>query len=451
MKSALLSLLSLVGLTIISRAIANPVHNIQPQLDRWIEGQPGGIAMAWIDADGAAFFQSGRMDNTDSRPITPDTQFELGSITKVFTALLLAESERAGKVNRNDPAAKYLLPADDPAQSALAKITLLALTTHTSGLPRMPGNLRIDATNAGDPYAAYDRAALVAALRIHGPKATVGEKVEYSNFGASVLGEALAGAWSVSYADALNEHVLVPLGLKATTLGIVGTRTSDQLAPGHAGGKRVPNWTFLACAPAGALRSSTRDMALFLAACLGGDSEPLHAAFVTTMQPQHAMPDTGGEIALGWLIAGGKEKPIYWHNGATAGSHAFIGFDPRSGRGVVLLANVQKGMEDLGFSLLGLTPPKPATKVANAVDFVGNYPFTPTFSIAVTAQDGSVFAQATAQPQFALRPLSTDRFAVIGVSAEISFDRGLDGKVSALVLHQNGRDQRALRTVEEKK
>ncbi|HEY4248859.1 MAG TPA: serine hydrolase [Lacunisphaera sp.] len=445
-----LIILPLVGLVIISHAIAKPAPNLQRQLDEWASDESGGIAAAWVDRDGTAFFQAGQDDAAGSRPITADTQFEIGSITKVFTALLLAESERLGKVNRNDPAAKYLLSADDPDLPALAKITLLALATHTSGLPRLPVNLRIDAHNAADPYAAYDRAALVAALRIHGPKATIGEKVEYSNFGASVLGEALAGAWGASYADALKESVLVPLGLKATTLGMTGTPAPDELAPGHAGENRVPNWTWLACAPAGALRSSTRDMAVFLAACLGGDSQPMHRALVATMQPQHAMPDTGGKIALGWLIAGGKDKPVYWHNGATAGSHAFIGFDPRSGKGVVLLANIQKGMEGFGFSLLGLPSPKPATGVANARDFVGNYSFTPTFSISVTTKGGVVFAQATAQPQFALRSISADRFAVTGVPAEISFERDVDGKVSAVVLHQNGWDQRALRSVEGK-
>jgi hypothetical protein len=184
-------------------------------------------------------------------------------------------------------------------------------------------------------------------------------------------------------------------------------------------------------------------MANFLAACLGGENQPLHAAFAATTQPQHTVPDTGGQIGLAWMIAGRNDKTIYWHNGATAGSHAFIAFDPHAGTGVVLLANVQKGPEELGFKFLGIAPSKPVTAVAHAEEYAGNYPFTPTFIIAVTAKDGSVFAQATAQPQLGLRPVATDRFAVIGVPAEISFERGADGKVIALVLHQNGRDQRA--------
>ena len=101
---------------------ARPPADLPARLEQWVAGQPGGIAVAWVDADGTSFFQAGRTDGPDSPAITPDTRFEIGSITKVFTALLLAESERAGKVSRDDPVAKYLLPPEDPAQAALAKL-----------------------------------------------------------------------------------------------------------------------------------------------------------------------------------------------------------------------------------------------------------------------------------------------------------------------------------------
>lgn len=427
-------------------ATAKPPADTQALLDQWIKGQPGGVTAAWVDADGVTFFQSGKYSADDPRPVTADTQFEIGSVTKVFTALLLAESERLGKVSRHDSAAKFLLPPDDPAQAALGKITLLSLTTHTAGLPRLPANLSLKPESLSDPYATYDRAALVEGLRADGPSAVVGSTVSYSNFGVSVLGEALAAAWGTSYADALREHVLTPLGLKATTLGIAGSTPPADLAPGHVGEKRVPNWTFLACAPAGAIRSSARDMAVFLTASLGRHDAPLHPAFAATFQPQHAVPEVGGQIGLGWFIIGEKENPVYWHNGATAGSHAFVAFSPKTGAGVVLLANIQQGSEELGFSLLGVKPPQPQNPaVPKASDYPGNYPLTPAFAIAITAKDDALFAQATGQPQLTLRPVSADRFSVVGVPAEISFERDAAGKVTALVLHQNGMDQRAPR------
>lgn len=122
-------------------AVAAPPTDMQKKLNEFTKGGPGGVAVAWVDHDGIKFFQAGTFSADDPRPIGPDTQFELDSVTKVFTALLLAESERLGKVSRFNPAANYLLPPDDPAQASLAKITLLALATHTAGLPRLPSNI----------------------------------------------------------------------------------------------------------------------------------------------------------------------------------------------------------------------------------------------------------------------------------------------------------------------
>jgi CubicO group peptidase (beta-lactamase class C family) len=442
-----MKILKLTGLVLCAVALASakPPADLQKKLDEFVRGGPGGVAIAWVDADGAAFLQAGTLAADDPRPITPDTQFELGSVSKVFTALLLVESERLGKVSRLDPAAKYLLPPGDPAQAALAKITLLSLTTHTSGLPRMPTNFGADA-NGPDPYAAYDDAKLVAALRLDGPAAPTGRTVAYSNFGAAVLGEALAAAWGTSYADALAVHVLTPLGLKATSVGMTGLPPPAGLAPGHASGKAVPNWTFAAFAPAGALRSSARDMALFLSACLGKGDGPLRSAFDATLQPQYVTEDVGGHIGLGWLLADDGENPVAWHNGATAGSHTFVGFSRKTGAGVAILANIQQGSEALGFGLLGAKPPAPKVEtVKNAADYVGRYPLTPAFAINITEANEALRGQATGQPSFGMRAIAPDRFSIVGVVAEISFERDGAGKVTALVLHQNGVDQRGPR------
>lgn len=422
-------------------ASAVPPADLQRRLDDWIKGAPGGAAVAWVDAEGVAFFQTGRFDGEASPEITADTIFELGSVTKVFTALLLAESERLGKVNRSDPAAKYLLPSTDSDQAVLAGITLLSLATHTSGLPRLSSNIGPNPDANPDPYSHYDRSLLVDALRRDGATAPSGLGVAYSNFGAAVLGEALAAAWGTSYAAALQAHVLEPLGLNATTVGLAGLPSPWALAPAHANGKVVPNWTFQAYAPAGALRSSTRDLARLLVACLGPDSSPLGAAIRATVQPQYPALEVGGQIGLGWFITEG----VVWHNGATAGSHSFIGFSPKSRTGVVVLANVQRPAESLGFSLLNATPPRPKVEgVDDAASYVGRYPLSSAFAIDVTEKNGALQVQATGQPAFGLRKMGADRFAVVGVPAEISFER-VDGNVIALVLHQNGRNQRGQR------
>ncbi|HEX2854578.1 MAG TPA: serine hydrolase [Opitutaceae bacterium] len=426
--------------------VAKPPADTQAKLDAWNKDQPGGIALAWIDTDGTAFFSVGKFSGDDARPITPDTQFEIGSVTKVFTALLLAESERLGKVSRHDPAAKYLLPADDSAQAALAKITLLSLTTHSSGLPRLPANIGPDPDGNPDPYAAYDYDALVTGLRFHGPMATPGRSVAYSNFGVAVLGEALGAAWGTSYAEALHQHVLTPLGMKSTSLGLADAPPPAELAPAHVNGSRIPNWTFRAFAPAGALRSSARDMALFLAACLGGEKSPLRPSLDATFQRQLAAPDLGGGIGLGWMLIDDPEHPLISHGGATAGSRAFVVFDPKAGVGLAVLSNQQKAQEGLAFGFLGRKPPRAQiSPVKNASDYTGRYPVMPSFAMDVTARGEALFVQATGQPRLALREVSPDRFSIVGVPAEISFERDADKKIVALTLHQNGMDQRAPR------
>jgi CubicO group peptidase (beta-lactamase class C family) len=437
-------LLSILAVT--AGAIAKPSADVQSRLDAFVQGQPGGVALAWVDADGPAYFSAGTFAADDARPITPDTQFEIGSMTKGFTALLLAESERAGKVSRHDPAAKYLLPPGDPAQAALAGITLLSLTTHTSGLPRLPFNIGPNPDGNPDPYAKYDRAALIAALREHGPGAPVGQTVAYSNFGVAVLGEALAAAWGTSYAEALQTRVLTPLGMKETALALTGTPAPALLAPGHAAGKRTGNWMFLSFAPAGALRSSARDLAGFLQAAIGDAGAPLPAAFAETTTAQRPVEDMGGEIGLGWFLVGDKTRPFAWHNGGTAGYRSFGGFSRAEHKGVVVLTNCGKSVDALSFALLGITPPRPASMaVKDAAGYIGRYPLGPAFAINITQQRGALFAQATGQPKLALRPATADRFALVGVAAEISFERDTAGKITALTLHQNGRDQRAPR------
>ena len=332
-----------------SSSPAMPPKNIQEKIDEFAKDEPGGVAVAWVDRQGTTFFETGTFSAADPRKIAPDTQFEIASITKVFTSLLLVESERLGRVARTDPAAKYLLPAGDPDQAALAGITLLSLATHTSGLPRLPSNLKAHVVNPRDPYSAYDRSMLVEALRQDGKAAVTGGKREYSNFGAAVLGEALAAAWGTTYEEALSEHVLVPLGMKAATLGLAGRPAPADLAPGHFNGKEVPSWTQIAFAPAGALRSSSREMALFLSACVARDKGPMGAAIEATLKPQVPAKEIGGQAGLGWLLVDDPAHPLAWHNGGTAGSHSFIAIDRDTGEGIVILANFQKASEKLGF------------------------------------------------------------------------------------------------------
>ncbi len=328
----------------------------QEKIEKWLGQKPGGVALAWVDAEGVQFFQAGKFSADDPRKITPDTQFEIGSITKVFTALLLAESERAGKVKLDDPAAKFLLAADDPAQAELAKITLRALSTHRSGLPRLSGNLikamEAGAMNVKNPYAKFGRELLVEALREQGPAAKPTAYPDYSNFGVALLGEALGAAWEMSYEAALEQVVLTPLGLTKTKLATPGWSAPAELAPGHQKGTRVPHWEFQAYAPTGALCSSTAELARLVEAALGRGEARLPEAFATTMQPQGKLSLLGGKIGLGWHIIDGKEGSVAWHNGGTGGFKSYIAVDRGRGCGVVVLTNHTESVDALGLQMM---------------------------------------------------------------------------------------------------
>lgn len=187
-------------------------------------------------------------------------------------------------------------------------------------------------------------------------------------------------------------------------------------------------------------------MAVFLGAVLGRTDTPLRAAINATLQPQRTVEDTGGQIGLGWFLNDEGGRLIAWHNGATAGSHALVAFDRKSGQGVAILANNDVASESLGFALLGARPPRPAVlTVKNAADYPGRHRLTPNFAIGIRERHGALIGQCPGQPPFAMREIAPDRFALVGVPAEISFARGADGGVASLVLHQNGRDQRAPR------
>lgn len=447
------SVLRLIGIFLCAawaaEVAAHPPADTQARLDAWAKGRPGGAAVAWVDADGVRFFSTGHFSAKDPRPITPDTQFELGSITKVFTGLLLAESERLGRVQLDDPAARYLLPPRDPAQAALAKITLRSLATHSSGLPRLASDFSLLALVGHDPYAQATRADLVHSLRVDGAGARAGRLTGYSNFGEAVLGEALAAAWEVPYPDALRTHVLDPLGLEHTSLGMADAPDPAQFAPGHERGQVVGAWHFRAYAPCGALRSSTRDLAKFLQACLGGPEAPLHDSLLRATQPQRPLTDLPAAIGLNWLLAGDRERPIAWHNGATRGSRSWIGFTRAGGgTGVVVLANDAASVDRLGETLLGMKPLQFAgTPVADARSYEGRYPISPALTLEVTAdEDGALLAEVTGHPARPLAAIGPDEFVVLGEPMELRFERDRAGRVVALVRHQLKRDQRGVRS-----
>jgi len=268
--------------------------------------------------------------------------FEIGSVTKVFTATLLADMVRANLVKLDDPV-QTLLPMD--VRLTEPKMTLLHLATHTSGLPRLPGNLGRSAKNPENPYAHYGEPELFAFLNGHKLERGWFGRYRYSNLGVGLLGHLLARKLGLSYEQAICQRICAPLDLQDTVITLADAQRARLMPPRTAGGAAATNWDFQALAGAGALRSTPDDLLRFLAANLGYTEQPLKLA----LQDCHYshLKDFGQEVGLCWhLYPFANNKWNVWHNGATGGYQSYVGFEKERSVAVAVLVNC-------GPSLLG--------------------------------------------------------------------------------------------------
>ena len=316
--------------------------------------QSVGIVVGMLGPTGRRIVSCGALEKDDPRPLTGDTVFEIGSITKVFTALLLTDMVQHGEVALSDPVATYL-----PAQVTVPErngrqITLQDLATHRSGLPRLPSNFK--PKDPSNPYADYTVEQLYQFLSTYELPRDVDSQFEYSNLGFGLLGHALERRAGMDYESLLRTRILDRLRMSSTRI-VLSPDMKARLASGHNGKlERVGNWGLTTLAGAGALRSTANDMLTFLAANLGDTQPPLSAAMTAMLR----VPcPTGRESAIGWRtvtldgIFARDGHYIVWMNGGTAGYRTFLGFDPKARAGVVVLANAfsvseaPSGIEDI--------------------------------------------------------------------------------------------------------
>ncbi|MEW6638985.1 MAG: serine hydrolase [Pseudomonadota bacterium] len=413
-----------------------------------------GIVVGLVDAQGRRIVAHGSFSTTDPRPVDGDTVFEIGSITKVFTSLLLADMARRGEVTLGDPVAKYLPAGVSVPQRDGRAIALVDLATHTSALPRLPENFA--PANPANPYADYTVAQLYQFLSHYKLPRDIGTQFEYSNLGYGLLGHALARRQGTDYKTLVRERILAPLGMNDTGITL-SAALNARLAPGHDGVlKAAPNWDLPALAGAGALRSTANDMMTFLEMALGVKDTPLSPALATALRTRRLNGTPGGEVALGWAITPGHDEEIVWHNGGTGGYKAFIGFLPRSKVGVVVLSNASTslGVDDIGMHLLDpqipLAPPPARHNVATVNPkifdgYAGRYQLAPKFILTVTREGDSLFAQATGQTRIQLFPETPTHFFCEEVDAQIAFETDARGRATKMTLHQNGREMPAPR------
>jgi serine-type D-Ala-D-Ala carboxypeptidase/endopeptidase len=293
---------------------------------------PAGLEMAMVGSSGRG-------------PISAQTRFEIGAITKLFTGLLLLEMAAAGATPLDAPIGP-LVPRAYTLDPVVGDIRLEELARHLSGLPRITASrsmLLAMMLQFSNPYAGTttdDLYRSLGALRA-GDLERRG-RFHDSNFGSALLGRLLEERGAQGYERLLQERVLAPIGMTATGFAA----PPGTLAAGHRSNlRRTAHWQLDAYAPAGGLVSNLEDMAIFLHRALDGD--PLIASSLRS-NPRPVDRAT----PIGWIVDEHEGERLYWHNGRTGGFYAFVGVMPDSRRGLALLSNTSHDGNPLALALL---------------------------------------------------------------------------------------------------
>lgn len=413
-----------------------------------------GYAAMRVTPAGVLYGFAGRRSSRDETAPTASDCFEIGSITKTFTALLLA-----------DAVLKRELTLDDPVEAALGQrlrdaegqpLRWRDLATHRSGLPRLPGNFA--PARSEDPYADYTEASLRAFLDRWRADVPRDRRWTYSNLGFGLLGLALGRALGTPYPALLETRVLKPLGLQDLRLSL--TQAPDtRVLPGHnEQGQPLAAWTFDTLAPAGGLVGPVTALARYAQAALGLFDHPLAPAFALCLQ-RHADGGTPvNQMGLGWILGTVRGRPFATHDGSTYGFASSIFLEPPRRHATAVLANARGGVGDLALHLIDpVIPPRNLVAEREAREqaaltlpadqlqpLTGTYALSPQFKLTLRLDGARLMAQATGQGAFELFARTPREFFARVTPLRIRFE-GAEGPPAALLLDQAGQTLRFVR------
>lgn len=396
--------------------------------------EKGGVARTYRCADPA-----------DAARIGQDTAFEIGSVSKTMTAVLLADLIVQGKAALDDPLVDYL-PAGTKVPDYQGKPILLRhVVTHTSGLPALPS--RLDAANTDDPYANLTVDALLASLGDVTLDSEPGTAFEYSNFASMVLSYAVARRAGNDLETLLKQRLFTPLGMDKA---YVNNPPSDvRVATGHgANASEVSPWTFATdLAGVGGVRATLDDMVRYLQANLGFIDSAITPAIELAQKKLSDQPP----MAMNWMLAKAGTRDVLAHDGGTGGFSSFVSVDREKQRGVVILSdttwNSIGNLESLGLHLVDaafpLGKPRKVTAPPQALleGLVGEYQLQGAMQMTLRQRDGKLFGQAAGQDEFEMAyddagdffPLEID--AILRPQKEASGDHGFTWTQMGGVFH----------------
>lgn len=330
-----------------------------------------GIVVGVIDANGRQIFSAGNLSDKDRRKPDENTLFEIASVTKVFTTLLLADANLRNKVHLDDPISKFL-PKDVKTPTRNSKeISLLNLATHTSGMPRFPDNY--DPQNFDNSYNISQMYDYISRFQ---PEVDFGTRFKYSNTGIALLGNILSLAEKKSYEKLIDKQICKRLNLKSTVFSPT-LKLKKNMAVGHdADGKEIGFFNVgTAFNPTGGLRSNINDLLIFASAHLGLMKTNLAPAIESVLKKRGRFGNELGydseieyDYAMGWNIWTKSGKTIYWKDGTSFGFRSFICLDKANKKAVVVLSNSFNPINDIGLHLIDATYELKPFRVQNILD-----------------------------------------------------------------------------------
>lgn len=385
----------------------------------------------------------------------PDTLFEIGSLTKPFTAALMTREARASEmplhVSLEDAVTGEL---ELPARLA-EKVRLVHLATHTAGIPAEPSDLPRESFRG--PFEDYQPGELRDYLSRLEPHLDPGEQFGYSNLGYALLGEILQDREGAEFEELLEKYITGPLELPDTVIS-PDPDQRDRLARGHDFDlKATPHWEQPAFLAASGLKSSTRDLIRWLEAHMAPEAHRHDergspgADLAEIVEPRIPASDGSAGMALGWHLLERNGREFVWHAGRTGGHAGFAGFTADGERGVVVLSNTGNSVETLGFATLAPGTEVPPLEETVDLDravlalYAGRYQVAPGFVLHVRKRGDHLYIQAPGRSSLRLYPSDSDTFFTRGVDAQVRFLDDEAGSVNRLEMVQEGRRQLAHR------
>jgi len=307
-----------------------------------------GLSIGIIKDQKQKEFYYGGKYTSQLKDIDSTTLFEIGSVTKLYTAFILASLENENKINCSDLLSKHL-PEITKDKKWISKIKLVDLATHTSGLPSFENTkslMKLKGFDENDPYGLFTKDVMLSILKQTDTLDNYG-KVKYSNFGIGILGLAMAESQKTKFTDLFEKHIIKKLKLNSTHLTLTEVDLTSVAIP-HRKQESMPLIQLAELSPSGSIKTTMPDLSKFL-------NKHLHPDFDQKKLVQsllsNQLTNSEQKVGLGWGIHTINNEMVYFHNGGTYGSSSIVIIVPTKKIGVAILSNNSGEGELTGYAL----------------------------------------------------------------------------------------------------